>query len=40
MTQYHHHDDDIVEIDEWLTVDSWGITLAIEEMIPVDFEDL
>ena len=39
--QYHH--DDVIEeleINEWLTVDSWGNTPAIEEMIPVDFEDL
>ena len=36
------HDDDIVdfEINEWLTVDSWGNTPATEEMVLVDFEDL
>ena len=41
-TQYYHQDEDIVdlEINDWLTVDSWGNTQAIEEVIPVDFEDL
>ena len=41
ITQFHH-DDDIVdlEINKWLTVDSWGNTPAIKEMIPVNFEDL
>ena len=41
ITQFHH-DDDIVqfEMNEWLTVDSWGNTPAIEEMILVDFEHL
>ena len=41
ITQYHQ-DDEIVdfEIDDWLTVDHWGKTPALEEMIPVDFEDL
>ena len=42
ITQYHYHDDDVVEleINEWLTVDNWGNTPAIEEMILVNFEDL
>ena len=43
ITQYHHHDDDDIvelEIDEWLIVDSCGKIPVIEEMIPVDFEDL
>ena len=41
ITQYHH-DDAIVdlEINDWLNVDSWGKTPAIEEMILVDFGDL
>ena len=41
LTQYHHNDDVVeLEINEWLAVDSWGNTPAIEEMIPIDFEDL
>ena len=41
ITQYHQ-DDEIVdpEIDDWLIVDQWGKTPALEEMIPVNFEDL
>ena len=41
ITQYHQ-DDEIVdlEIDDWLIVDHWGKTPALEEMILVDFEDL
>ena len=41
ITQYHQ-DDEIVDldIDDWLIVDHWGKTPALEEMIPVDFEDL
>ena len=41
ITQYHQ-DDEIVdlEIDDWLIMDQWGKTPAIEEMIPVNFEDL
>ena len=41
ITQSYHHDEDIVdlEINDWLTVDSFGNTQAIEEVIPVDFED-
>ena len=41
ITQYHQ-DDEIVdlEIDDWLIVDHLGKTPALEEMIPVDFEDL
>ena len=41
ITQYHQ-DDEIVdlEIDDWFIVDHWGKPQAIEDMIPVDFEDL
>ena len=41
ITQYHQ-DDEIVdlEIDDWFIVFHWRKTLALEEMIPVDFEDL
>ena len=41
ITQYHK-DDEIVdlEIDDWLIVDHWRKTPALEEMIPVDFEEL
>ena len=39
---YINQEDDIVdlEIDDWLTMDSWSNTPAIEEMIPVEFENL
>ena len=41
ITQYYQ-DDEIVdlEIDDWLTMDQWGETPAIEEMIPINFENL
>ena len=41
ITQYYQ-DDEIVdlEIDDWLIMDQWGETPAIEEMIPIDFENL
>ena len=41
ITQYHQ-DDEIVdlEIDDWLIMDQWRKTPALEEMIPVNFEDL
>ena len=41
ITQYYQ-DDEIVdlEIDDWLIMDQWGETPAIEEMIPMNFEDL
>ena len=41
ITQYYQ-DDEIVdlEIDDWLIMDQWGETLAIEEMIPINFENL
>ena len=37
-----YQDDEIVdlEIDVWLIMDQWGETRAIEEMVPMDFEDL
>ena len=37
-----NQEDDIVdlEIDDWLTMDSWGNTPAVEEMIPIEFENL
>ena len=39
---YINQEEDIVdlEIDDWLTMDSWGNTPAIEEMIPIEFENL
>ena len=41
ITQYYQ-DDEIVdlEIDDWLIMDQWGETPAIEEMILINFEDL
>ena len=41
ITQYYQ-DDEIVdlEIDDWLIMDQWGETPAIEEMIPINFENL
>ena len=41
ITQYYQ-DDEIVdlEIDDWLIMDQWGETPAIEEMILMKFEDL
>ena len=41
ITQYYQ-DDEIVdlEIDDWLIMNQWGETPAIEEMIPIDFENL
>ena len=39
---YINQEDDFVdlEIDDWLTMDSWGNTPAVEEMIPIEFENL
>ena len=39
---YINQEEDVVdlEIDDWLTMDSWGNTPAIEEMIPIEFENL
>ena len=39
---YINQEDDVVdlEIDDWLTMDSWGNTPAVEEMIPLEFENL
>ena len=39
---YINQEDDVVdlEIDDWLTMDSWGNTPAVEEMIPPEFENL
>ena len=41
ITQYYQ-DHEIVdqEIDDWLIMDQWGETPAIEEMIPMNIEDL
>ena len=41
ITQYYQ-DDEIVdlEIDDWLIMNQWGVTPAIEEMILIDFENL
>ena len=39
---YINQEDDMVdlEIDDWLTMDSWGNTPAIEDMIPPEFKNL
>ena len=39
---YINQEDDVVdlEIDDWLTMDSWGNTPAVEEMILIEFENL
>ena len=39
---YINQEDDVVdlEINDWLTMESWGNTPAIEEMIPIEFENL
>ena len=39
---YINQEDDIVdlEIDDWLTMDSWGNTPTVEEMILIEFENL
>ena len=39
---YINQEDNIVdlEIDDWLTMDSWGNTPAVEEMILIEFENL
>ena len=39
---YINQEDDVVdlEIDNWLTMDSWGNTPAVEEMILIEFENL
>ena len=36
IMDYINKEDDVVdlEIDDWLTMDSWGNTPAVEEMIP------
>ena len=41
-THFERTLDDVVdlEINDWLTMDSWGNTPAIEEMIPIEFENL
>ena len=42
INQYHNCEEDLVdiEIDDWLTIDSWGNTPAIEIMIPTNFEEI
>ena len=39
---YINQEHDVVdlEIDDWLTMDSWGNTPVVEEMIPIEFENL
>ena len=39
---YINQEDNVVdlEINDWLTMDSWGNTPAVEEMIPIEFENL
>ena len=39
---YINQEDDFVdlEIDDWLTMDSWGNTPAVEEVIPTEFDNL
>ena len=40
IMDYINKEDDVVdlEIDDWLTMDSWGNTPAVEEMIPIEFD--
>ena len=41
IMEYIHKNDTVeLEIDDWLTMDSWGYTLAVEDLIPLGFEDL
>ena len=41
ITQYYQDDERVdLEIDDWLIMDQWGETPAIEEMILMNFEDL
>ena len=41
ITQYYQEDKIVdLEIDDWLIMDQWGETPAIEEMIPINFENL
>ena len=41
ITQYYQDDEIIdLEIDDWLIKDQWGETPAIEEIIPINFENL
>ena len=42
IMEYIYKEDDAVEleIDDWLTMDSWGNTLAVEDLILLGFEDL
>ena len=42
IIEYINQEDDVVdlEIDDWLTMDSWGNTPAVEEMVLVEFENL
>ena len=42
IISYINQEDNVVdlEIDDWLTMDSWGNTPAIEEMIPPEFQNL
>ena len=39
---YINQEDDVVdlEIDDWLTMDSWGNTPAVEDVIPTEFDNL
>ena len=39
---YINQEDDVVDLekDDWLTMDIWGNTPAVEEMIPIEFENL
>ena len=41
ITQYYQEDEIVdLEIDDWLIMDQWGETPAVEEMIPINFENL
>ena len=42
INQYHDCEEDLVdiEIDDWLTIDSWGNTPATEIVIPITFEEI
>ena len=41
ITQYYQEDKIVdLEIDDWLIMDQWGETPAVEEMILMNFENL
>ena len=41
INQYYQEDEILdLEIDDWLIMDQWGETPAVEEMILINFENL